>query len=220
MEEDRKRFKLIELRTFMNRNRFFIPFIIVCSALIIIFSISLVINDNIYKSVSNKNGIALQEYNSVNEKMQNENMKSFEKTLKSSFSAQQLIKISQNETLYSLTVNGTNVTDSSTIYLKSPSATILLSENYGKTTLNLLPRSIIEMGSIMKEKDAFNLLSISPKKEKVKTKLYDFYYGKTISYTIDNIKVGDIITIELEPTLAKKIGFESEYIEIFYNKAG
>ena len=48
--------------------------------------------------------------------------------------------------------------------------------------------------------------------------VYDYFYGKTLSYLVSNLKAGDIVTIEVAPDIARKIGLEDNIIEIIYNK--
>ena len=167
------------------------------------------------------NSAARLKYNDINAKMQAENLKAFEITLKASFSKPQLIKIAQNRTIYSLTVNGTNVVkNTGAIYSDRPTVAIMISENYGRDALKMLPRSIIELGSVIELKSASSLAKVKHGKATLKTKLYNFYYGKSLSYLVSDLKPGDIITVEVLPEIARKIGMEDNIIEIFYNKAG
>jgi hypothetical protein len=167
-----------------------------------------------------KNSAALQHYNDENAKMQAENLKAFEFALKASFSKPQLVKIAQSSTKYGLSINGTAIANNdNTIYSDRPTVDILISENYGRTAIENLPRSIIEMGSVMDLKSASKLVKIEYGKSTLKTKLYNYYYGKSLSYMISNLKPGDIITIEVLPDIARKIGLDDNIIEIFYNKA-
>ena len=47
---------------------------------------------------------------------------------------------------------------------------------------------------------------------------YDYFYGKTLSYLVSDIKAGDIITVELSPELATLMKMEDNIIEVIYNK--
>lgn len=207
------------IRKILNNNRFFLPFVSVCGVLLIVFSIGTLVMSNKKDSTEIKHSIALEKYNDMNAKLKAENMKAFEKTLRASFSDEQLVKIAQYGTKYSVTINGERVAENTNvIYSKRPTIAILISENYGRTELDNLPRGIIEIGSVIELKSASKLLKVTYGNATLKTKLYNFYYGKTLSYMVSNLKAGDIVTIEILPEVAKKMGLYDNIIEIFYNQ--
>ena len=211
---------MMKIRLLVNNKKFFLPFICIGLSLLIILSAGAAIMSSTKAKAVIKNDAALQHYDDENAKMQAENLKAFEFTLKASFSKPQLIKIAQSSTKYGLSINGTDMAhNSNTVYSDRPTVDILISENYSKVALNTLPRSIIEMGSVMELNTALKLVKIEYGKAKLKTKLYNYYYGKSLSYMISNLKPGDIIAIEVLPDVARKIGLDDNIIEIFYNKA-
>ena len=209
-----------KIRKLVNDNKFFLPFVGICVSLLIILSVAAAVMLSKKETATVNNDAARLQYNDVNAKMQAENIKAFEITLKASFSKPQLIKIAQNRTIYSLTVNGTNVVkNTGAIYSERPTVAVMISENYGRDALKMLPRSIIELGSVMELKSASSLVKVKYGKAKLTTKLYNFYYGKSLSFLVSDLKSGDIITVEVLPEIAQKIGMEDNVIEIFYNKA-
>jgi len=211
---------IFRIRKLLRNNRFFIPFVSICAILLVILTVGAAVMGNKKEAALLKNGAALQTYNDVNDKMANENMKAFEITLKASFTKEQLIKIAQHQTIYSLTVNGTNVAkNTDIIYSDRPTVSVLISENFGRDALKILPRNIIEMGSVVELKSATKLVKVSYGKSKMRTKLYNYFYGKSLSYLVSDLKAGDIVTIEIMPEIARKIGLTDNIIEIFYNKA-
>lgn len=211
---------MFRIRKLLNNNRYFIPFVSICAFLLFILTVGTAIMSSKKDAAIIKNTAALQQYNDVNAKMKTENLKAFEITLKASFTKEQLIKIAQHQTIYSLSINGTNIAkNTDIIYSERPTVAILISENFGRDALQILPRNIIEMGSVVELKSASKLIKVSYGKADMKTKLYNYYYGKSLSYLISNLKPGDIITIEVLPEVAEKIGLADNIIEIFYNKA-
>ena len=211
----------MKIRLLANNKKFFMPFVIICLSLLVILSSGTLIMNSIKAGAVKENSAALQHYNDENAKMAAENLKAFEFALKASFSKPQLIKIAQSGTKYGLSINGTNIANNNnTIYSDRPTVGILIFESYGRVALDTLPRSIIEMSSVIELNTALKLVKIEYGKATLKTKLYNYYYGKSLSYTVSNLKPGDIITIEILPDVARKIGLSDNIIEIFYNKAG
>jgi len=208
-----------KIQEWLNHNRLFYTFISILAFLLVAFTISSFAMNSRKEATTIKYNAALQQYNDMNAKMKAENIKAFEKTLRASFSDSQLIKIAQHDTNYSLSINGDPIgKNTSTVYAERPTIAVLISENYGRTELDNLPRSIIEMGSVIELKSSSSLVKITSGNATIKTKLYNFYYGKTLSYVISGLKAGDIVTLEILPSVAKKIGLDDNIIEVFYNK--
>ena len=96
---------------------------------------------------------------------------------------------------------------------------MVLSENFGNKAIELLPKSIIDLGTILKKDNALSIIKITSNSAKVNTVLDNTQSGQTMSYTFNNVRPGEIITLEIDPKLADKIGLNDNVIEIFYNKA-
>jgi hypothetical protein len=211
---------IMRISALVNNKKFFLPFISIGMSLLIIFLIGSTVMGFKRTVATQKDTVAIHYYNSVNAKMKAENIKAFEKTLKASFSRVQLVKIAQYKTKYGININGTPVgKNTNKIISERSTVSILISENYSRVSLDSLPRSIIEMGSVMELKSASTIVKVSYGKATLKTRLYNYYYGKSLSYLVTGLKPGDIITLEILPEIAQKIGLEDNVIEIFYNKA-
>ncbi len=207
------------IRKFTENNKIFIPFISICMALLVVLTAGAIGMDFKRNALDIKYNSALQAFNDANARMLNENMTAFEKILLASFEEPQLVKIAQNNSKYGIMINGESLAkNENTVYSERPTIAVLLSENYGKTSLNLLPRNIVEIGSIISLDKADSLIKVMYGEATLETKVYDYYYGKTLSYLVSGIKPGDIVTIEVAPEIAEKIGLTDNIIEIFYNK--
>ena len=140
----------------------------------------------------------------------------YEGKLKSSFTESQLNKISQTYMKYYLYINGEQ-TKASTFYSKTPNVSVVLSEVYDKTATDFLPEDIIESGSILNINDAPKLIKISSNSATVKMSVGNDDNKKWLTYDFSNVKIGEIITLEVDPSTAKKIGLNDNIIEIIYN---
>lgn len=207
------------IRKLIENNRYFIPLMGILGASLIVFSIGSLIMNNRYKALSVRYDASLNEFNKANDKLYAENMAAFEKILLGSFSENQLVRIAQKNTKYGISINGTPLGKSeSVVYSERPTVAVLLSENYGKDALNYLPRSVLVKGSIIDLANAPSLIDVTYGEAKMENNIYDFYYGKTLSYLVSDLKAGDIVTIEINPEIAAKMEMEDNIIEIIYNK--
>jgi len=196
-----------------------VPLIAVSASLLLVLSIGVLIMNSRLNALSVRYNASLDAFNAANDKLFSENMAAFEKTLLGSFNEQQLVRIAQKNTKYGISINGTPLgLNESVVYSERPTIAVLLSENYGKDTLNLLPRSVVEMGSIIELEKASELIKVTYGEATMENNVYDYFYGKTLSYLMSNLKAGDIVTIEVTPDIARKIGLEDNIIEIIYNK--
>jgi len=210
---------LYNIKKFIENNKYFVPLIAVSASLLLVLSIGVLIMNSRLNALSVRYNASLDAFNAANDKLFSENMAAFEKTLLGSFNEQQLVRIAQKNTKYGISINGTPLgLNESVVYSERPTIAVLLSENYGKDTLNLLPRSVVEMGSIIELEKASELIKVTYGEATMENNVYDYFYGKTLSYLMSNLKAGDIVTIEVTPDIARKIGLEDNIIEIIYNK--
>ena len=136
--------------------------------------------------------------------------------LKASFTVAQLNKISQTYMKYYLFINGVQF-KTSPVYLKTVKVSVVLSEIYDKTATDVLPEDIIQSGSILNIKDASKLIKISSNSAIVKTSVDNADNKKWITYDFSNVKIGEIITLEIDPSTAQKLGLDDNIIEIIFN---
>ena len=207
------------IRKFIENNRYFIPFVGILGALLIVFSIGALIMNNRMNVLTVRYDASLIAFNEANDKLYAENMTAFEKILLGSFSENQLVRIAQKNTNYGISINGEPLgKNESIVYSQRPTVAVLLSENYGKDSLNYLPRSVLDKGSIINLANAPSLIKVTYSDAQLENNIYDFYYGKTLSYLVSDLKPGDIVTIEINPEIAAKMEIEDNIIEIIYNK--
>lgn len=210
---------LDKIKKFIENNKYFIPLITVSAVLLMVLSTGALIMNGRLNTLSVRYNASLDAFNEANDKLFSKNMAAFEKTLLGSFNEQQLVRIAQKNTKYGISINGTPLGMSeSVVYSQRPTIAVLLSENYGKDTLNLLPRSVVEMGSIIALENATDLIQVTYGEATMENNVYDYFYGKTLSFLVSNLKAGDIVTIEVAPDIARKIGLDDNIIEIIYNK--
>ncbi len=207
------------IRKFIENNRIFIPLMSVLGALLIVFSIGSLIMNNRYKALSVRYDASLNEFNQANKKLYDENMVAFEKILLGSFSEKQLVRVAQKNTKYGISINGEPLgKNESIVYSERPTVAVLLSENYGKDALSYLPRSVLDKGNIINLANAPSLIKVTYGEGTMENNIYDFYYGKTLSYLVSGLKPGDIVTIEIAPEIAAAMEMEDNIVEIIYNK--
>lgn len=210
---------LFKIKKFIENNKYFVPLIVVSAVLLMVLLTGVLIMNSRLNALSVRYNASLDAFNEANDKMFSLNMAEFEKTLLGSFDEAQLIKIAQKNSKYGISINGNQLnTNESVVYSERPTIAVLLSENYGKDTLNLLPRSVVEKGSIVALDKAADLIKVTYGEATMENNVYDYFYGKTLSYLVSNLKAGDIVTIEVAPDIARKIGLEDNIIEIIYNK--
>ncbi len=210
---------LNKIKKFIENNKYFVPLIVVSAVLLMVLSTGVLIMSSQLKALSVRYNASLDAFNAANDKLFSENMAAFEKTLVGSFDEQQLVRIAQKNIKYGISINGEPLReDQSVVYSERPTIAVLLSENYGKDTLNYLPRSVVDMGSIIALEKAPELIKVTYGEATMENNVYDYFYGKTLSYLVSNLKAGDIVTIEVAPDVARKIGLEDNIIEIIYNK--
>lgn len=219
MEENERNAFLEKIRKVVN-NKLIVGIFLAATILLVTgFAIGAVVTAQRVQAATAVNDDAREVYNAVNAKMYAENMAAFEKSLRGSFSDQQLVRIAQSDIRYGITINGDQVQKNTDIYeSQRPTVAVVLSESYGRAVLNLLPSAILEMGSILNLDDADKLITISYQRGEAVTRLYEFGYGKSISYQVNDLKPGDIITIEIAPWLAQKMEMEDNIIEVFYSR--
>ena len=210
---------LFKIRNFIDNNKYFVPLTVVSAVLLMVLLTGVLIMNSRLNALSVRYNASLDAFNAANDKMFSLNMAEFEKTLLGSFDKQQLVRIAQKNTKYGISINGDNLrNDQNVVYSKRPTIAVLLAENYGKDTLNLLPRSVVEMGSIISLDKTSDLIKVTYGESTMENNVYDYFYGKTLSYLVSNLKAGDIVTIEVAPDIARRIGLEDNIIEIIYNK--
>lgn len=219
MVENEQSVLLEKIRKIINNKLIVGIFLAATIVLVTGFAIGAVVTAQRVQAATAVNDDAREAYNAVNAKMYAENMAAFEKSLRGSFSDQQLVRIAQSDIRYGITINGDQVQKNTDIYeSKRPTVAVLLSESYGRAVLNLLPSSILEMGSILNLDDADKLITISYQRGEAVNRLYEFGYGKSLSYEVSDLKPGDIVTIEIAPWLAQKMELEDNIIEVFYSR--
>lgn len=219
MEENEQSVLLKKIRKIINNKLVVGIFLAVTLVLLTGFTIGAVVTAQRVQTATAVNDEAREVYNAVNAKMYAENMVALEKSLRGSFSEQQLMRIAQSDIRYGITINGDQIQKNTDIYeSKRPTVAVLLSESYGRTVLNLLPSSILEMGSILNLDDAEKLITISYQRGDAVNRIYEFGYGKSLSYEVSDLKPGDIVTIEIAPWLAQKMELENNIIEVFYSR--
>jgi hypothetical protein len=219
LEENEQSVLLKKIRKIINNKLVVGIFLAVTLVLLTGFTIGAVVTAQRVQTATAVNDDAREVYNAVNAKMYAENMVALERSLRGSFSEQQLMRIAQSDIRYGITINGDQIQKNTDIYeSKRPTVAVLLSESYGRTVLNLLPSSILEMGSILKLDDAGKLITISYQRGDAVNRLYEFGYGKSLSYEVSDLKPGDIVTIEIAPWLAQKMELENNIIEVFYSR--
>lgn len=219
MVENEQSVLLEKIRKIINNKLIVGIFLAATIVLVTGFAIGAVVTAQRVQAATAVNDDAREAYNAVNAKMYAENMAAFEKSLRGSFSEQQLMRIAQSDIRYGITINGDQIQKNTDIYeSKRPTVAVLLSESYGRAVLNLLPSSILEMGSILNLDDADKLITISYQRGEAVNRLYEFGYGKSLSYEVSDLKPGDIVTIEIAPWLAQKMELEDNIIEVFYSR--
>lgn len=218
MVENEQSVLLEKIRKIINNKLIVGIFLAATIVLVTGFAIGAVVTAQRVQTATAVNDDAREVYNAVNAKMYAENMAAFEKSLRGSFSEQQLVRIAQSDIRYGITINGDQIQKNTDIYeSKRPTVAVLLSESYGRAVLNLLPSSVLEMGSILNLDDADKLITISYQRGEAVNRLYEFGYGKSLSYEVSDLKPGDIITIEIAPWLAQRMEMEDNIIEVFYS---
>ena len=131
-----------------------------------------------------------------------------------------MISIGQFNTTYAIAINGKDLADHQITFLSDkPEIGFIISESFGKKAMENLPKSIRELGSVMKLENADNLVKItSAGSYEVEKRAYAFEYGNSISYVVKDVKVGDTISFEIDPAVAKKMELSSNVIEVFYSR--
>jgi len=165
--------------------------------------------------------VEYQKFTEVSKKMENENIKALEKTLMKTFTKKQLVKIVRSELDYSMIINGDKFpVNTNTISITTPKFELQLYEYFGSDALDILPKNIINMGSMFNTLKNLKAINISTNKAKYSTKMTEIIDGRLISYKFSNLENGEIITLEIDPIIAKKIKLEVDnVVEIYYTEA-
>ncbi|NLP47454.1 MAG: hypothetical protein GX345_00750 [Clostridiales bacterium] len=211
---------LERMRKFIENNRIFIPIVGGTGAVLLALLLGVFIMQGRLGAIRVEHEKSLAAFSAAEDKLYAANMEAFEKTLFGSFNEEQLVRIAKKNIRYGISINGKSLgKNESIVYSRRPTVAVLLSENYGKESLNQLPRNIIEMGSIMKKENAKDLMQVTFNEySKMENNIYDYYYGNTLSYLVSDIKPGDIITLEIAPEIARLMEIEDNIIEVIYNK--
>lgn len=208
--------KVIE---FLNNDKVFLIAVGIGLLLIVAIFTSNIVVGNYLAQANIKKSSVYNKYFSMQTKMKNKNEEALAKILSSSFKKSQLVNIVQKFSTYTLIINDEKITkEKETIISETPKIKISLFENYGNDTLENIPKKIIEMASVLKKNRIGTLVRITTTKAKAKKKIVNIDNGKLFSCNFRNVKPGEIITMEIEPKLAEKIGLENTVIEIFYSK--
>lgn len=206
-----------KIRLLINNNKFFSILISICSVMIISVIIILIVFTIKQKALLLATNSARLKHESFVMEIRKENIKAFEKTLNESFDVSILTKRIQAKFTYELMINGKKIITSNNIYSKTPSITMQLFENFDKEDLEIFPKNLIEMGYMLTEDNKISVIKISSNKARVNIKYIASKTGNSITYEFTNVKNGEIITIEIEPKIAKKIGLKVNSLEILYN---
>jgi hypothetical protein len=211
---------LIEKISTFIKNKTFVVLLTLAVIVLAGFIVAVVIASNEVGAVSKKNSAAYQNYTAISAKMKIENEKALEKALLMNFTKQQLTSIVQNDTKYTLIINGKEYDKkSTTVFSESPDIYILLFENFGENIRDIMPKNVIEIGSRLSLKSAQTLIKIRTTKATVKTSLSDLGSSKMLTYKFKNVKTAEIITLQVDPIITEKLGLDNSLIEIIYNKA-
>ena len=204
------------LKIFFESNKVLKCILVIYSIILLVLLIitATLLNNLIVSSTENKNASA--HYYFLSNEMKSENLNMFEKRLLDGFDSDQLKNISQKYLKYMLSINGEQFV-SSPVFSTSPNISVTVSEAYDPNIESFLPKSIIKYGTILNKDDAMSLLKISTTTAKVSTELDSADNKKWIAYNFSNVKAGEIITLEVEPSLAEKMGISDNTIEIIYN---
>ena len=204
------------LKIFFESNKVLKNILIIYSIILLILLIATVslLRNLVVSSTENRNASA--HYDFLSNEIKSDNLATFEKTLFGGFNSDQLKKISQKYLKYTLSVNGEQFV-SSPVYSASPNISVVVTEAYDPRTEAFLPQNIIEYGTILSKDDAMSLLKIQTTTAKVNTELDYADNKKWIAYNFNNVKAGEIITIEVEPSLADKMGISDNTFEVIYN---
>lgn len=155
----------------------------------------------------------------VKEEILKSNKILLEDRLNSNFTKEQLTKISQKHLNYSLTVNGQYIEKKDIFYSNTPNITIILTEECDKNAIDILPKNIMNYGTLIKQEDAEKIIKINSNTKSLPFAFDTSDYQKRLTYRFENVKQGEIITLEIAPALAEKLKLSNNIIEIFYNKA-
>lgn len=212
---------LTKIREFLDNKKVFILLMSIMSVTLILF---ILISYSLGAEGRTLTGKKFAEYwklAEVNEIMEEKNIKALEKTLLSTFNKKQLTQIVRSELDYSMVLNDKKFP----IYLNAinidtPRINIKLYEYFGSDAIDILPKSIIDIGSMFNKRKDLKAIKISVNKAKYKMKRTEISDGRLIEYDFYNLKNGEIITLEIDPMITKKSGLKNgNVIEIFYTKA-
>ena len=163
-----------------------------------------------------ENNKSTDQYNKLLSEYNGKNLKMFEDKMKETFTEEQLKSITQKYITEELYINNEKFS-TSPIYIKADNTTVILSEIYDDTANEFLSENLLNIGSVFNIADPTTLLHISSNDAKVNTVIDNKEHSKSLTFNISKIKIGDIISIEINAAVAKSLGLEDTIIEIIYN---
>ncbi len=209
-----------KIQQFIGKDKIFFSFVAVLSLVLVGLIVALAIaSSNVGTAIEKKN-VQYQKYSKLNIKMLDENSKALIKTVNQNFSGSQIGRVVEKNSTYTLIVNSKKVDKNTvTYYANSPSVTVVLFENYNTKILNILPKKLIVSGSMLRTKKISSIINISTNKAKMKSELKSTEFGQYLNFSFSGVKAGEIITLDINPILAEKLGLKTNVLEIIYNKA-
>ncbi len=186
--------------------------------IITVFTISLV-NKNNHKiaELKAKNLELSTKINDYSGKIVTENDKYFAKMLIRLFPEDKLQNMAKDNWTYSISVNGTAV-KGNTVNVNTPNVVVSITQT---EKVNKLPLLVSIKGSVTNgapNKQFYDLATVSATITKPTQETKQSTEEKTTiqNYNFTNLNVGEIVTINLDPELATRLGLTDNIVEIFF----
>jgi hypothetical protein len=185
---------------------------------ITVFTANLVNKNNQKYSELKVKNLALKSQISVyNDKIVVENDKYFAKMLMRLFTEDKLQNMAKDNWSYSLSVNGTPV-NGNVVNVNTQNVTVSVTET---EKANKLPSLVSVKGSVtngVANKKFYDLVAVTATTTKPTQETKQDAERKTTTqnFKFTNLNVGEIVTINLDPELATRLGLTDNIVEIFF----
>lgn len=174
-------------------------------------------NNNKIGDLTGKNLTLKNQINDYNDKITLENDKYFAKMLIRLFPEDKLQNMAKDYWIYSISVNGATVKEN-TINVNTSNVVVSITQT---EKANKLPSLVSIKGSVtngVANKQFFDLATVTSTTTKptLETKQDTEQKTTTQNYKFTNLNIGEIVTINLDPELATRLGLTDNIVEIFF----
>lgn len=192
----------------------------ICIGLLVFLIVNAASINHNYSTINDQKNEAFRQYKSLLAKLETMDADQYNQRFMNGFNPTELTKISESFLQYDLYINSVLLKKGqTTIQSGTKDISIVLIEKYSAKAGNNLPASVLEYGSRAKSYLKSPIFKIMTTKSKFDATLRKRAEGDgyRLVYGFTNVNPGEIITVDIDKEIAKKLGLNQPGFEIIYS---